>query len=394
MAANLNLRVTSRIIRAFLFCILLSVFCSALLAQQSIAPTAASKPKSLPRRWRGNHWFGYQNKPDDWYLSEEAIQIANNILSWRSIHGSWPKNTNTTTEPFKGEPNTIKGNFDNGATTNEIRFLSRAFRATRDQRYHQAVLKGIDHILKAQYPTGGWPQFYPPDEKYHRHITFNDGCMVRLMMLLRQVATSPDFDFIDADRRKAAQQSFDRGIQCILKCQIVVNGKPTVWCAQHDELDYSPRPGRTYELASLSGAESVGILQLLMSLEKPSPEVIRAIEAGVKWFESARLTGIRLVRENGDRFVVKDPNAPPIWARFYEIGTNRPIFSGRDGVKKYSLAEIEKERRRGYGWYSYWGQHIAENYNEWKQKQTPSPPAPTSTFQKKSVGAEKPQPKE
>jgi len=29
----------------------------------------------------------------------------------------------------------------------------------------------------------------------------------------------------------------------ILKCQIRVNGKLTVWCAQHDEKDYRPRPG-------------------------------------------------------------------------------------------------------------------------------------------------------
>ena len=41
----------------------------------------------------------------------------------------------------------------------------------------------------------------------------------------------------------------------------------TAWCAQHDEKDYRPRPGRTYELASLSGAESVGVVRLLMSLE-------------------------------------------------------------------------------------------------------------------------------
>jgi len=385
MAANLNLQVTSRIIRALLFCVFLSVFfCSALLAQQSIAkPTAdgiitESTPKSRPRPWRRNHWFEYSNKSDDWYRSKEGIRTANNVLSWQSTQGSWPKNTNTTAKPFTEDINTIKGTFDNGATTNEIRFLSRTFRATSDQRYQRAILKGINHILKAQYPTGGWPQFYPPDKKYHRHITFNDGCMVRLMMLLRDVATSTDFDFIDAYRRKAAQRSFNRGIRCILKCQILVNGKLTAWCAQHDELDYSPRPGRTYELASLSGAESVGILQLLMTLEKPSPKVVRAVKAAAEWFEASKITGIRVVRTNRDRTVVKDPNAPPIWARFYEIETNRPIFAGRDGIIKYSLAEIEWERRAGYAWYSYGGRLIAEDYPKWKQKHAPSPPEPKS----------------
>jgi pectate lyase len=191
------------------------------------------------------------------------------------------------------------------------------------------------------------------------------------MNLLRDVADSHDFAFLDSDRRKAARKSFDRGIQCILKCQIIVNGKPTVWCAQHDELDYSPRPARTYELVSLSGSESSGILELLMSLDHPSPEVIRAIKAGAEWYESSKITGIRVVWTGGDRVVREDPNAPVLWARFYEIESNRPMFSGRDGIKKYSLAEIEQERRRGYAWYGSWGDSVAENYAKWKEKWAP-----------------------
>ena len=37
-----------------------------------------------------------------------------------------------------------------------------------------------------------------------------------------------------------------------------------------------------------------------------------------------------------------------MWARFYEIGTNRPIFSDRDGFAKHDLSEIGYERRNGY----------------------------------------------
>ena len=35
------------------------------------------------------------------------------------------------------------------------------------------------------------------------------------------------------------------------------------------------------------------------------------------------------VYEGSDVVVVPDASAPPLWARFYEIGTNRPIFSGQ-----------------------------------------------------------------
>ena len=54
---------------------------------------------------------------------------------------------------------------------------------TKAPRCEQAFLKGVDHILAAQYPSGGWPQFYPPSAQYHRHITFNDNSMVRVMMV-------------------------------------------------------------------------------------------------------------------------------------------------------------------------------------------------------------------
>ena len=70
-----------------------------------------------------------------------------------------------------------------------------------------------------------------------------------------------------------------------------------------------------------------------------------------------------------ERFVVEDPSAPPMWARFYEIGSNRPIFADRDGVAKYGLAEIGYERRNGYSWLGTWPAPLLEKeYPAWKAK--------------------------
>ena len=308
-------------------------------------------------------------QPEAWFKSDEGRRVLKNVLSNQSPLGSWPKNTNTAAARFTGDPQSIKGTFDNGATTGELRLLVRAFNATKDARYEAAVLKGIDHILTAQYPTGGWPQLYPPGKAYHRHITYNDNAMLHLMELLRDAANAKEFGFIDGERRNKSQADFDRGIDCIAKSQVKVNGQLTVWCAQHDEVTLEPRPARTYELVSLSGSESVGLLLLLMSLEKPSPEVVQAVHAGAKWFEVAKLTGIRQEKIDGDKKIIHDPQSPPLWARFYEIETNRPIFSGRDGVKKYDIAEIESERRNGYAWYGNWGEAVAKRYNQWKEQQ-------------------------
>ena len=318
----------------------------------------------------------YLNKPDEWYRSEAATRIADNVVSHQSNYGNWPKNLDTTSTPYTGDPANINGTFDNGATVGEMRFLARMHKATQNPRYQIAFLKGFNHILEAQYPTGGWPQSYPLSRQYHRHITFNDNTMVGLMQLLREMATAKQYDFLDVGQRKAASDSFARGIQCILKSQIKVNGKLTAWCAQHDEKDYSPRPARTYELASLSGSESVGIVRLLMSLDDPTPEIIQSIQSAMTWFEAAKLPGIKIVKQKDndaeqgyDTVVVKDPTAPPMWARFYEIGTNKPIYSSRDGVAKSNLADISYERRNGYAWLGYWPQTlVGKEYPAWKTK--------------------------
>ena len=313
-------------------------------------------------------WKGYAAKSDEWYRSEPGMQVARNVLSHQSPVGDWPKNGDTATDPYVGDRSKIRGTFDNGATVNEIRFLARAYQATGTRECRDGVLAAIDLIVKGQYPTGGWPQSSPPGKGYARFITFNDNTMVNLMTVMREVATSNRFEFVDHDRVGAAEKAFDAGINCILKCQVIVDGTKTVWCAQHDEVTLEPRPARSFELVSLSGAESVGILTLLMSLERPDARVVESVNAGVSWFEQVKLTGIRQSIVNEDKVIVADLNAPPLWARFSEIGTNRPFFSGRDGVKKYSLAEIETERRNGYAWYGNWGEELIKRHNRWKTR--------------------------
>ena len=324
----------------------------------------------------------YLKKPADWFKSDEARKIADNVLSFQSDLGGWPKNTDTSSRPYAGadRDQDLAPTFDNGATTDELRLLARIHGATQDDRYKAAFLKGYDYVLASQYENGGFPQRHPA-RGYSVHITFNDNSMVRLMEFLRESCTSDVYAFLDVGRRGKARAAFDEGIACILRCQIRVDEKLTAWCAQHEKNTLAPAPARTYELVSLSGSESVGIVRLLMSLEKPSPEVIRAVDAAVAWLDRVKITGLRqqLVPDpqspkGTDKRLVPDPAAPPLWARFYEIGTNRPFFCDRDGVKKYHLHEIGYERRNGYGWLGTWGADlIAKEYPAWKRKHSTTP---------------------
>ncbi|MDQ3013607.1 MAG: pectate lyase [Acidobacteriota bacterium] len=312
-------------------------------------------------------WKDCLKQKPDWYGGSEAIRIAGNVLLYQRNSGGWPKNLEmaaTLGEKEKAEllkqKSEIDSTIDNDATCAQLAYLARVFNATQESRFKGAFIHGLDYLLKAQYANGGWPQYYPKLTGYYTHITFNDDAMINVMTLLGEIARKQlAYGFVDEARRAKAGKAVENGIECILKCQIKVNGKLTAWCAQHDEVTFAPAPARTYEKISLSGSESIGIVRFLMSVDRPDARVVDAIQSAVAWFNQSKLTGIKVTRKPDaaqakgyDIVVVEDAKAEPLWARFYEIGTNRPIFCGRDGQIKSTLAEIEYERRTGYGWYT------------------------------------------
>jgi len=317
----------------------------------------------------------------------EAVRLAEIMLLHQRDNGGWPKNYDedqTPTEEAKAkilaQKNRDDTTFDNGATHSEVRHLAKVYQNTPDRRYKAAALKGIAFMLQAQYANGGWPQFYPRDRGYSTQITFNDGAMIGVMRTLRDIARpTPEFAFVSEDLRTRAARAIEKAIPCILKCQIVVRGKKTAWCAQHDETTFAPAKARSYELPSISGSESVGIVRFLMEIERPRLEIVEAIQAAVTWFDEAKLEGIRVIRKEDpalpkgwDRVVVQDASAPPMWARFYEIGTNKPIFCSRDGIPRDTLAEISYERRNGYSWLGYApASLLARDYPAWQKKWAP-----------------------
>jgi PelA/Pel-15E family pectate lyase len=302
-------------------------------------------------------WNRVLDQQPAWYGTADARAIADSVLAWQLDTGAWPKNVDMTAPPEAGrKPDARESTIDNGATVTQIRFLGRVAVATTDDRYATAVRKGIAYLLEAQYPNGGWPQYFPLRPGYYTRITYNDNAMANVMMLLWDVADGgaqlPPFD--DGIRRRA-RRAVEKGLDVILKTQIRVEGKLTAWCQQHDEVTLEPRPARTFEPIALVSSESVGLVRVLMRVEQPAPPIIDAIDSAVAWLTRVRIRG-----------------TPPRWARFYQIGTNRPIFSGRDSIIRYSVDEIEAERRNGYSWYGNYAQSLIEReYPQWRQRVRP-----------------------
>ena len=331
-------------------------------------------------------WTALLEHPQNWFQSDSAEDIALNVLIYQRESGGWPKNVDYRTPLNRRDKKSIKQNnkkyratIDNGATYSELYFMARMYTETKEGKYLTSFNRGFDYLILAQYANGGWPQYFPLRRGYFTHITYNDDAMVGVLMLLRDVALQkPAFSFVDPARVALAKSAQQKGIDCVLKTQLGRHGKATVWCAQHDEKTLEPASARKYELISLSGKESAGILLYLMELENPSQQIRDAINDGISWFESVKIENHEVIRVKDDssptgwdhRLVVKE-NAQPMWARFYDTETDQPFFSDRDGERYQNIADISSERRNEYGWYGTWPKIALKYYHElWKDKWT------------------------
>jgi PelA/Pel-15E family pectate lyase len=301
----------------------------------------------------------------------DSLKIdAQNLVSWQMDHGGWTKSMEEEYKrPWDGvekrskqlgpDDETELGTIDNNATISQIRFISEIYRETKEVAYKESVEKGLDFLLTMQYPSGGFPQTYPKRGKegeliqYSNFVTFNDDAMINVLNLFDDILNKNypfDTGIIDEDAYLEIQNAMDRAVDYILKAQIEVNGQLTAWCAQHDPITYEPLHARSYEHPSISGSESVSIIKFLMSRPEQTDEIKMAIKSALEWFDQVKIDGVRYVSGDANKeFFVEDPNSTT-WYRFYDLNTFDPIFSGRDGVIKSSIHEIEEERQMGYSW--------------------------------------------
>ena len=325
-------------------------------------------------------------------------QLADSIVKYQLKSGGWPKNQDwlkgVNPKEAKAWAKGVGATIDNKATTSEMetlaqavakldkavaenyRTLDKAVVATTRERYCTAFKLGVEYLLKMQYKNGGFPQYFPAKkvEDYSMQITFNDNAMVNALKALRDVAMDAErFRCMGVEKsmKKKCREAYERGVQCVLDCQIRVDGegkvleygteawkqgKRTVWCQQHDRETLAPVKARAYELPSYTGnGETCAILNLLMDVENPSEEVQEAVKCGVEWLEAHVMKDVvleRFTNEKGEKDVrlLERQGAEPLWARYYDLEKAEPMFCDRDGVPRKKLSEIGYERRNGYSW--------------------------------------------
>lgn len=310
--------------------------------------------------------FKLSYKPGDaWFAGDEAAQLVPVILSYQTPTGGWSKHTgyakgarqpgmlfSSQYEP--GKPPHYLATFDNGSTTEQLHFLANVWHATKRDDCKVGFVKGLNFILAAQYPNGGWPQVYPLEGGYHDDITFNDDAMTHILELLHAIASGePQFGFLDAEMRGRVRTALNAGIGCLLKTQIVQNGNKTGWCSQFDAITLQPSSARKMEPATLGGTETAHIVKFLMTLTNPTPEIVTSVEAGLKWLDAVRVTGEIRTNEAGKKYFAASATGAEIrWARFYDLTTGKPVFPGRDGITYATFEAMAAKNKLGYDYFS------------------------------------------
>ena len=200
---------------------------------------AQNKQQPNNRDYLRMRWVNVASRmPAEWYVSEDAKRVAENVLISQKEIGGWTKNQpyhhhfSDSLKAYYLQTKTEKGGtFDNGATITELRFLAKVYAHFKDKRYKQAFERGLNYIYISQYQNGGWPQFYPArvttDEMltdrttpYSMHITYNDNAMMNIMQFLKEIATDNE-SFVslslDETTKDKAQQAFQQGVNGIKK---------------------------------------------------------------------------------------------------------------------------------------------------------------------------------
>ncbi|ESQ75719.1 pectate lyase [Asticcacaulis sp. AC402] len=334
--------------------------------------------------WQNRHGTNYAR-----YAPQQVNEIAGNILLYQRDNGGWIENqdpqrilTDGEKAAFASQKTKPGASFDNRNIYSQVEYLMAAHDVTGHAAYREAAIKGLDFTLSQQMPAcGGWPHTLPPTQSYHQKLTIADEVTSGNLRLLRKIALGlAPFTSLHGVVRERAAEALKRGDDCVLRLQIRQKGVLSGWAGQYDPVTLAPSQGRTFELPAIVSQETVAMVDYLMSIDNPPPEVVASVEAAVAWLKRSRIEGYRLIdvvlaepvtydyhTATFDRELVADPAAPPLWARFYDLNDNSVVLANRDSRRVATYGDIHPERRSGYGWYGTWPQKLIEvDYPAWE----------------------------
>ena len=120
----------------------------------TVGPAEFSQDTSDSARPDTDTWAQSLEMKPEWYGTDEAKRIADNLLLYQRGSGGWASNTDMTRVLIKEEiPALFKdkaildATTDNGATFHQLRYLAKVYKRTLIDRYRDGFIKGLDFLL-------------------------------------------------------------------------------------------------------------------------------------------------------------------------------------------------------------------------------------------------------
>jgi PelA/Pel-15E family pectate lyase len=335
----------------------------------------------------------YAATSDSFYL-DAAVKTGKALVYGQLDSGGWRNSINfdpsgPRSDKYRNGKGTGKNfsTLDDNITQSALCFLMKLDAATKfgESDIHGAVEYALPKLLAAQFANGafaqGWtgpvedrpvvPAEFPDYDwrtegrikEYWDQYTLNDGLagtMVETLKVAHRTYNKPEY--------LAALTKLG---EFLLIAQLP---EPQPGWAQQYSPEMRPIWARAFEPPAVSGRESEDAMLALLKIAEYTKEQRFAapIVAGVKYLERSLLPDGQL-------------------ARYYEIGSNRPLYMNRVG-KVYSLTFDDKDLPDHYGWKN--PVHISLIKNAYRAilagrplSEATGPPAVDATAVEKIIGA-------
>jgi hypothetical protein len=213
--------------------------------------------------------------------------------------------------------------FDDNQSQSAVSFLMALDNEIDDRRLRAGAKRAIDMMLNTQLDNGGWPHKYPEQGNYHDYATFNDGGTNDCIRVMIEAYQYHDNDeSVEKSLRKAAR---------FMMISQLPPPQPG-WAQQYNEF-LQPAWARTFEPASICPSVTIKNVDTLIDLYLALGDsaLLEPIPDSLRWLQDIQL-------KNGK------------WARFVEIGTNKPLYYDRGRIRVDSMAELHPERATGYAY--------------------------------------------
>jgi PelA/Pel-15E family pectate lyase len=288
----------------------------------------------------------YEATGDERYL-EAAVGVADALIWGQLEPGGWYYTVDFLGEhrwkyrheEWNDEDEDDLCVFDDNVCQEAIRLMMAVDGTLGREPYHGATMYALEFMLESQFPNGAWPQMYPlsgdyPDS-YRDYYTFNDQAMNDCISVM-----------MEAYRRYGDERylrSAEMGGSFIIISQIP---DPQGGWAQQYLWNITPAWARAFEppavCSKVTGHNIITLLDLYLLTGNET--YLSPIPSALDWLNRSTI-------------------GEDLWARFYELGTNRPIYGDRDGKIYYNLSDISEERRLGYSWDGAYGRNAKRMYD-------------------------------